>query len=209
MSSDNLTIIKNLINTKLLNLSSHSGSFTGNVIVDENLYVYGEISGNINMDEYTLVLPNAVEDSTTNDFLVLDSTNTVKKRNVVYGNNFQYSESLAEDTTLSTSYVSKLSFTTTTLPAGIYQATFTCAVANVVPGNNIQVQFLISAGGYDVEIIERSSISISYKNINASYIISVPTTSTRTLDINYKSPSGSTVYIKQAQISIVRVGNLP
>lgn len=118
-------------------------------------------------------------------------------------NELQYVESLDVSTSTSTSFVSKLSLTTSVLSIGTYKATFNCAVANVVPGNNISVQFSID-GDYEVEVIERSESTVAYKTVNSSYIFYVPGGS-KILDIDYKSPSGSTVYIKQAQISIERI----
>ena len=118
-------------------------------------------------------------------------------------NGLQYVESLDVSTSTNTSYESKLSLTTSVLSIGTYEATFNCAVANVVPGNNVSVQFSID-GDYNVEVVERSETTVSYKTVNSSYIFYV-SGGTRTLDIDYRSPSGSTAYIKQAQICIKRI----
>ena len=77
-----------------------------------------------------------------NDLLYYDGTNWVNTPAPVFGTEFQYAENLGVTTTTSTTFLSKLLYTTTSLPAGTYRVSISYGWNHNGTNNDFEAQLL-------------------------------------------------------------------
>jgi len=154
----------------------------------------------------SLILPSIVSD-TSNDYLVIDSgDNAVKKRTIVFGNNYATVQSLGESTTVSTGYSVKTSMTTPTVPAGDYKIEWSCEITSSDVNERAYSRVNLDSGTILAEVkVGPILVASDYQPCSGSMIRTL-TNATHLIEFEYRSSVGSaTAKIRNASIIFHRV----
>ena len=115
---------------------------------------------------------------------------------------FQSSSAEAVDTTSSTTYVQKLTFTTSSLTAGDYRIDFYGEVRT--SGNNIDVGVQLGVDNIEVCLSENAVRDSGLYEARSGFVVKTLTAATHKLDINVKVQSG-TLTFRRLRVAITRV----
>ena len=163
------------------------------------------------IDAQTLSL-SGLSSGTSNSYLTINTgTSEIESREILYGNNIQWDEDSTISTTTSATYQTKLSFTTTSVPAGEYRVDFYCNATNNLGGSTCRtcVKYTIdSAAVYSDNImcVPRLVVNDDWIPFNYSRNIVTASPGTHTFTIEYRSDGTNTASIQLAQISFYRLG---
>jgi len=115
---------------------------------------------------------------------------------------FQSSSAEAVDTTSSTTYVQKLTFTTSSLTAGDYRIDFYGEVRT--SGNNIDVGVQLGVDNIEECLSENAVRDSGLYEARSGFVVKTLTAATHKLDINVKVQSG-TLTFRRLRVAITRV----
>ena len=121
----------------------------------------------------------------------------------VFGDGFEAAESLAESTTVSTTYVNKLTLTTASLAAGDYYISWSASVSNSNNGKLIGVQVQVD----DTTTLTDTNTFVDtlnlFESVSGNAVVTL-TAATHTIDLDFKT-SANTGSIQDARFQIWRV----
>lgn len=121
-----------------------------------------------------------------------------------YGGGYQRGTSEGESSTTSDVYQEKLTFTTTTLPAGTYRVVWSMEVGNANKSQITEYRFRIGSttvneGGYEVNFTPH------YIPVGGAGLTTLASSGTITSDLYYRRPVGGTAQVRRARIEVWRV----
>jgi hypothetical protein len=181
-------------------------SISNGISVRNNMNIIGGVDL-ILQDTADLRLFGTVPTSTSDDYLVLDTTN-VRVRTNTWGNNFQEAQSLGVSSTTSLGGVVKLNLTTPTIPAGDYIISWYSEMASDNSAGRTE-------GRLDVDGAQQESVETPLMAVANAYttfggvIKRTLTNAVHTVDIRFRPRSTGigtdTARIRSAHIQIWRI----
>lgn len=123
----------------------------------------------------------------------------------VYGSFYQVAESLAESTTASSTFQTKVTLTTSSLPLGNYRVEYTFGISNS-GGKEMQAEFRRNTVRQRLMHFQNSfSASAGQYTAQGGFNNYTAISGVQTFDIRYAAPSGNNTRIGDAKIVLYRV----
>lgn len=121
----------------------------------------------------------------------------------VFGTQYQYAESEGDSGTSGAGFATKLTLTTTSLPAGTYVAYFYVESRHSAANKEGEISFRVDATEYG--LIQPRPSAANINEPNALFKVLALTAGVHTLDIRYRRVDAMTITVRRARIVLWRV----
>jgi hypothetical protein len=189
----------NLYITGSTNLYNTLSLYIGNAKFYNNVYITG-----------STYLGDVTSGATQQNFTVIDNTtkklaNSGLKFNV-YGSDFDYIQDLTStSTTLVTpNYATKITLSTSTIPAGTYKITASAQVNKTTNAADLYIRIQVDGSNLGNIMQLELSDSSSWVQYTKVLFITFLTTTTHTITLQYSQESAGTTNIRDASLEIIR-----
>jgi hypothetical protein len=133
--------------------------------------------------------------------LVRRSTNNV----IIFGTEFQQVESLADSSTTSTAFQTKLTLTTVSIPAGTYRIGWSYDWRYSTTVANFQARIVENGTVRFLHVQEPQDGAITQRQPASGFLYLILPSGVNTIEIQYSSAGGLTATIRNARLELWRV----
>lgn len=186
------------------NITNLDGEYWVNII--DSTFIMHSKTGDFTI--YLSTTSTYVPVAYNSKFLCIDPSNNVYNSNVpvnVYGTQYHWAESKSISSTTSTSYVSKISLTTSDLPEGLYNIRVSYGWSQTNTNDYFDSIILLDGDQLGERHYSRPDVSNSdYMDFSSREFIQ-QLNGVHTIDLQYRQQSGNTAKIANATIQLFRV----